>query len=96
MVEKKQALADFNLEDLPTDFDDFEEDAKEKVEGILDDMDLKSKLKWRKELLRSIKKQEGHFAVLEMQTLQLVSMIVLAGVGIAGSTLVNKYFCDKF
>ena len=53
------------LDGLPTDYALFEKAPKAKVEEILDELDLKSDLRTRKEILRSIKKQNGQLAMME-------------------------------
>ena len=59
MCEPKQKTQENAEIGLPTDFALFEEDPKAKVEEILDELDVKSDLRPRKEILRSIKRQNG-------------------------------------
>ena len=43
----------------PTDYDLFDSDPKERVEEILDEMNVNNDLRSRRDLLKSIRKQNG-------------------------------------
>ena len=93
MATEKKKVAEL----LETEFEaHFEEDKKQKVEEILDRLDIQSELRARKEILRSIKRQDGKTAVIELKMLQMTQMMVLLGIGLLGGYLTNKYVCNRF
>ena len=97
MADKKVDQGASVEQTLPvTDYAEFEKDAKAKIEEILDEMDVRSELRSRKEILRSIKKQQGEMAMMELQMMQLAQLAIFTGICFVGSKLVNTYFCNHF